>query len=32
MNLKPSSPFNRALTERARALLRSRGDAVDAGA
>jgi hypothetical protein len=27
MNVKPSSPFNRALTERARALLRSRGDA-----
>ena len=32
MNVKPSSPFNRALTERARALLRSSGDAVDAGA
>ena len=30
MNVKPSSPFNRALTERTRALLRQRGDAVDA--
>jgi hypothetical protein len=26
-NLKPTSPFNRELTERARALLRERGDA-----
>jgi hypothetical protein len=30
MNVKPSSPFNRALTERTRAALRQRGDAVDA--
>jgi hypothetical protein len=30
MNVKPSSQFNRALTERTRAMPRSRGDAVDA--
>ena len=30
MNVKPSSPFNRALTERARTLLRQRGDTVGA--
>jgi len=31
-NLKPSSPFNRELTERARKLLRERGDAAETAA